>query len=63
MSLEKYRPTMTEDVLHSWASEAQAKITELMIVVNQMRDSVADKYQASPEGRDYLEKIDKALSL
>ena len=63
MSLEKYRPTMTEDVLHSWASDAQNKITELMIVMNEMRDAVADNYQVSPEGRDQLVKIDKVLSL
>ena len=27
--LEKYRPSMTTEVLHSWAKDAQEKIDEL----------------------------------
>lgn len=30
MKLEKYRPTMTGEVLHSWAKDAQELIDELM---------------------------------
>jgi hypothetical protein len=29
MMLEKYRPTMTGDVLHSWAADAQAELESL----------------------------------
>gem|GEM_PF-5941290 len=63
MSLEKYRETMAEDVLHSWASDAQNKITELTVVVSELRDAFCSAYSASPEGRDYLSKIDEVLKL
>lgn len=62
MALEKYRKTMTEDVLHSWAGDAQNKIDSLSTVLSELKDTLEPAYKASPEGRQYLKKIEDALN-
>jgi len=55
MKLEDYRPTMTEDVLHSWAEEAQGKLEAMERVITTLTSSLETTYSGSPEGRAYLE--------
>lgn len=37
MNLEKYRPSMTEEVVHSWAVDAQQKMDELESQVKMLK--------------------------
>ena len=59
--LEKYRPSMTEDVLHSWAKDADTKIRELKYCAAELADCLDKTYSASPEGREYMAKLRKAI--
>lgn len=59
--LEKYRPTMTDDVAHSWAQDAQIKIDKLTVVLEELNTCISPVYSMSPEGREYLEKVRNAL--
>ncbi len=60
--LENYRPTMTEDVLHSWAEDAQAKILMQHTILYELRKTLEKSYSTSPEGRAYLAKMDKVIN-
>ena len=62
MKLEKYRPTMSSEVLRSWAEDAQVKIDALTEVVEELSKALKEKYGASPEGRKYLAKMEAALN-
>ncbi len=61
--LEKYRPTMTDDIVHSWASEAQSRLDALEEVVSELTKELEATYSLSPEGREYLKKMNEALNL
>jgi hypothetical protein len=54
MKLESYRPTMAEDVLHSWAEEAQNKLEALEALITELTGCLEGTYSGSPEGRAYL---------
>jgi hypothetical protein len=54
--LEKYRESMTEDVLHSWAKDAQ-----VMYCAAELADCLDKAYSASPEGREYMKKLRAAI--
>lgn len=40
--LEKYRKTMSGEVLHSWASDAQNRIEELEEIIDNLKEAMAD---------------------
>lgn len=63
MSLEPYRETMTYEVLQSWGHHAQAHLTLLEDVLNELKPVLSPTYEDSPDGRTYLQKIEQALSL
>lgn len=61
MKLENYRPSMNEDVLKIWAKDAQVKVKTLFALVAELKATLQAAYEASPEGRAYLDKMNSAL--
>jgi hypothetical protein len=59
--LEKYRKTMTEDIVHAWAEDAQTKIDRLTLVVQELTETLGETYALSPEGRAQLQKMRDAV--
>ena len=62
-NLEKYRESMTEDVLHSWSKDAESKIASLSVIVSELQLVKTPTYSASPEGRAYLKTIQQSLDM
>lgn len=62
MVLEKYRKSMSNEVLHSWAHDAQKKIELLSELLEESIANREETLNLSQEGRDYLVKIRKALA-
>ena len=60
--LEKYRPSMTEDVLHSWAEDAQKKIDNLSLFVEGVISATVPIIAETPEGRDHIARMTKLLN-
>lgn len=61
--LEKYRKTMSGDILHSWAEDAQNKIDLLTKLLLEIHNQVEETYGWSEEGRSYLKKINDTLNV
>ena len=57
--LEKYRPSMDSDVLHSWAKDAQEKLDQQAKVIEELRTHLALAYPNSYESIAYLNKLAK----
>ena len=56
-TLEKYRPSMTEDVLHSWAKEAQMKLDLLCFFVEGVIATTVPLIAETPEGKVHITKM------
>lgn len=61
--LENYREKMTEDVLHSWGVDAQAKIKSLIELATELKEAKTASFASSPEGREYLQTIDNSINM
>lgn len=61
--LEKYRRSMNDDVLHSWAKDAQKKLDLVSVALSTLLDTVEPTYKRSEEGRDFLENARKDLNI
>lgn len=64
-TIERYRPSMNEEVLHSWARDAQEIIDhrdKLYFLLQELAPSLSINYSLSPEGRSYITKIKTALN-
>jgi tetrahydromethanopterin S-methyltransferase subunit B len=61
MTLEKYRETMNEEVLHSWAKDAQEKIDELTTIMIELHNALSPTYNTISEGNTYLAKMEQAI--
>ena len=60
--LEKYRQTMNDDILHSWAKDAQKKLDLVSSALSTLLDTLEPTYKQSQEGRDFLENARKDLN-
>jgi hypothetical protein len=61
--LENHRKSMTEEVLHSWGADAQAKIKSLIELATELKEAKTDSFSSSPEGREYLLTIDNSINM
>ncbi len=61
--LKNYKPSMRNNELHSWASDAQKKINALTKICKENYHASEETFSMSPEGKDYLGKITKAIQL
>lgn len=60
--LEKYRPSMTDEDLRSWAEDAQNKIDKLTNILDELNFTLGASYSTSVEGIAFLVKISDALN-
>lgn len=61
--LEKYRNTMTDQVVHSWALDAQYKLDSLSYTLGILSRCLGETYRMPPEGQYQLDQINRVLHL